>query len=391
MALDTYKEASAWSEAIREALDDGRMPPWHADPRYGHWANDRSLSSTERESLLGWIDANCPQGNSVDSPGEGSGNGWRIKPDVIIEMPEEQIVPAAGQIPYHRVVAPTGFKEDVWVSAIEVRPGNRKAVHHILTFATRPDGELYVEYGFLAAYLPGDDPMVYPSGYAKRIPAGKPIVFQVHYVATGKPEVDRSSIGLVLAKEPVEHEVRSINVEANQFAIPPDVADFALSTSRDFDKPVELLSFTPHMHLRGKDFRYSAVHADGRDEVLLSVPRYDFDWQTTYRLAEPLQLAAGSRVECVAHFDNSSSNPRNPDPTQVVRRGEETFAEMMIGFMEYAVGRDPSKASPLLPVPAPLTTSPPIDPWLSSVPWLIVAGGLVACVLAIRLLRRRPA
>jgi hypothetical protein len=383
MSLGTYREAADRGESIREAVEDGRMPPWHADPRYGRWANDRRLTAAERQTLLDWIEGGCAQGRPVareNLPADPT--GWRIRPGVVIEMPEEQAISPAGQVPYRFVTVPTGFKEDVWVSAAEIRPGNRKVVHHVLVFAPLDIPGIAIDNGMLASYLPGDEPLELPAGYAKRIPAGTPLTFQMHYTPTGKPETDRTAIGLVLAKGPPRCEVRTVHVEPGSFLIPAGAPDHRLDGSRAICERTELLSLTPHMHLRGKDFKYELVHPDGKSETLLSVPKYDFNWQTTYRFAEPRTLPAGSRIDCTAHYDNSAANPNNPDPARDVPMGENVADEMMLGFVDYVVSPQP-RAMPRK------SAGPAARP--SPAPWLASGTALLAAALAARLWRRSNA
>jgi peroxiredoxin len=348
MSLLTYEDAVAWSGMIREVVSEGRMPPWHADPRHGKFSNDRSLSKEERATLLGWIKQKCPKGDAKDAPpAREFVKGWTIgKPDVVFEMPVEQKVPAkAGPrgIPYRYTFVRTGFTEDRWVQAAEVRPGARAVVHHIIVYARlpekrkrggdRPDG---IGHGFLAAYAPGDMPLTLKPGQAKKIPKGALLVFQLHYTPNGIEQKDRSSIGLIFAKKPPRYEVRTRSIAQRRFTIPAGAASHEVRSATAFDRDVDLISLLPHMHLRGKDFKYVAVFPDGKKQTLLSVPRYDFNWQSNYRLAKPLRLPKGTRIECTAHFDNSEDNPNNPDPTKAVRWGEQTWEEMMIGFVDYA-------------------------------------------------------
>jgi hypothetical protein len=383
MPLSRYAEVVALSESIREAVRANRMPPWHADPKYGKWANDRSLSAGERRTLLAWLDAGCPQGRPVAAapPNE---DGWRIKPDVVIECPE-QAVPASGLVSYRYVEAPTGFQTDVWVTAAEVRPGNRKVVHHCLVFA----GEVGFAGAMVASYLPGDEPLQLPAGYAKRIAAGCPLLFQLHYTATGRRERDRTAIGLVFAKEPPAKEVRTMKVEQLEFTIPAGAANYRIESTWVTAHPLELLTFTPHMHLRGKDFKYGVTYPDGKQETLLSVPRYDFNWQTGYRSAAPLEIPAGSRIDCVAHFDNSAGNPANPDPTRQVSQGESTDQEMMIGFVDYAVPRGLLK--PFMPTPNLIRVRRKVPLWQWPEFWAVAATPFVAVGLVLRSRRWRRA
>jgi peroxiredoxin len=346
MPLLTYDDALAWSEMIREVVDEQRMPPWGADPHYGHFSNDRRLPEDDRAALLGWVDAGCPEGNPHEAPPPREfAQGWTIgKPDVVLTMREVAQVPARapGGVPYRYFTVPTNFPEDRWVQAAEARPGNRAVVHHIVVFVREagergkqrhPDG---FGRGLLTAFAPGDLPAVLPPGSAKKIPKGAVLLLQMHYTPNGVEQTDRSSVGLIFAKGPPRREARTRCVLNEDFAIPPGAADHEVRAARTFERDVELLGLFPHMHLRGKDFTYRVVFPDGRSETLLSVPRYDFNWQSNYWLVRPLALPAGTRIECTAHFDNSRGNRNNPDSTRRVHWGDQTWDEMMIGFVDYA-------------------------------------------------------
>jgi len=344
MSLRRYEDAVAWAGPIQEAITEGRMPPWHAGPEFGPFLNDRRLTKDERETLLKWIEQGCPQGEGSPPPPREFVEGWTIgKPDLVFEMPETAEIPAETPprgIPYRYYVVETNFTEDKWVQAAQTRPGARDVVHHIIVFVLPPGqrrlgGEGGLGNGFLVAYAPGDMPFVAPPGMAKKIPKGSRLVFQMHYTPNGKAQKDRSIVGLVFAKEPPQHEVKVKAIATRSFAIPPGAENHQVIASTTFRRDTLLLSFSPHMHLRGKDFCYHAIFPDGTRKTLLAVPRYDFNWQTTYQLAEPLKLPAGTRIQCVAHYDNSSKNPNNPDPNKTVRWGDQTWEEMMIGFVDY--------------------------------------------------------
>ncbi|MFO0954602.1 MAG: redoxin domain-containing protein [Isosphaeraceae bacterium] len=342
--LLTYDDARKHSAMIREVVDNRRMPPWHADPRYGHFANDRSLSPKERAVLLAWVDQGTPLGDLAKAPAAKSfPEGWTIgTPDAVFEIPETEIIPAQGTVPYVHVRVPTRFKEDVWVRAAEARPGDRQAVHHIIVYV---DDHKYLGGGrggsdrrvdsHLCGYAPGDMPSVYPEGSAKLIPAGSDLVFQIHYTPTGTVRMDRSKVGLIFAKGPVKTRAHTLGIAQTRFVIPPGAGNHAVRSSHTFQKDVQLLSFMPHMHLRGKSFEYAATFPDGRREVLLSVPAYDFGWQSYYTLEKPLLLPKGTKIDCLAHFDNSSANPYKPDTSKPVRWGEQTWEEMMIGYVDF--------------------------------------------------------
>ncbi len=346
MPLLSYDDVSAWAQMIREVIEERRMPPWHADPKHGKFRNDRSLSKEERDTLLAWIDQGCPRGDERDQPAPRRfAEGWTIgTPDVVFTMPKEFTVPAKAPrsgIRYQNFVVPTNFEEDRWVQAVEAKPGNKAVVHHIIVYVIQggkrvkdvADG---IGSGMLGAYAPGDLGMVYPAGAAKKIPKGASLVFQMHYTPNGVEQSDRSSVGLIFAKEPPRTEVRMRAIAQQLLLIPPGAENHKAYSSSTFKKDVLLYGLLPHMHLRGKSFEYEAIYPDGTKQVLLSVPRYDFGWQATYYLAEPLRLPAGTRIECTAAFDNSAKNPNNPDPKVLVHWGEQTWEEMMIGFVDYA-------------------------------------------------------
>jgi peroxiredoxin len=347
MPLLTYKDAQAWSEMIREVISERRMPPWHADPKHGHFSNDRSLPEADRAALLTWVDEGCPPGDPKDAPPPRAfASTWSIgKPDVVFSMKEPVTVPATGGqtgIPYQFFTVPTGFTEDRWVAAAEARPGNRAVVHHIIVYVAQPgkkkerdqvDG---IGHGLLCAFAPGDLPAVFPAGAAKKIPRGAALVFQMHYTPNGIEQTDLSSVGLVFTKEPPAREVRTRSIAQEGLDIPAGAANYEARAAMTFEHDIEVLSLMPHMHLRGKDFVYRAVYPDGKKETLLWVPHYDFNWQSNYRLAQRLRLPAGSRIECTAHYDNSSSNPNNPDASSPVRWGDQTWEEMFIGFVDYS-------------------------------------------------------
>jgi peroxiredoxin len=334
-------KAAGWAEMIAEVVEDGRMPPWHADPKYGHFANDRRLTDAEKKLVRAWVDNGAPAGDlSRLPPTPTFTTGWQLPrpPDKVVAMSDRpKDVPAEGAVKYQYFVVDPGFKEDKWVSAVEVRPGNRAVVHHILILELTPGGRNVDgggTRGYLAAYVPGLRAEPYPAGMAKRIPAGTRLVFQIHYTPNGTKQSDQSQIGFVFADpKTVNYEVRTTSAVTRSLSIPPHTADYRTeaTTSRGTADGTLLLGMNPHMHLRGKAFSFEAVYPDGKTQTLLDVPRYDFNWQTSYRLVEPLKLPTGTRVHAVAHFDNSDDNPNNPDPTKQVRWGEQTWNEMMIG------------------------------------------------------------
>jgi hypothetical protein len=353
MPLMTYSDASDWSAMIREVVDTRRMPPWHADPAHGKFENNRSLSSEERETMLRWIDQGCPEGNQSDlPPPRVFADGWRIgKPDAVFTMPHDFTVPAKAPprgIPYQYFMVKTNFDEDKWVQAAEARPGNRAVVHHVIVYASAPNQmpknhEDRIGNGFLVGEAPGDMPAVFPPGVAKKLPKGGVLMFQMHYTPNGTEQKDQTSVGLIFAKEPPKLEMRTRAISARGFVIPPGDPNHQVVSQSTFRSDAIIYSLMPHMHLRGKNFRFEVVFPDSRRETLLSVPRWDFNWQSNYRLEKPLHLPAGSRIECTAHYDNSPNNLSNPDPTKAVRWGDQTWQEMMIGFVDYAYLNQPAK------------------------------------------------
>lgn len=345
--LMTYPEAKRWSTSIVEVLEERRMPPWHADPAHGKFSNDRSLSEEEKKTLLSWVAGGAAEGELKDLPPERKfpEGPWTIgAPDVVLSMPRPFKVKAEGTLPYQWFSVPTNFQEDRWVQAIEVKPGNRSVVHHILIFVTegeadsRPEGNRPrgdAGDGQLTGYVPGDEATVFPVGMGKKIPKGASLQFQVHYTPIGKPVEDQSSVAMIFAKETPTQEVRTVGIVGRPLEIPAGASNHEVRAEVTAPAEATVLSLWPHMHLRGKDFRFTARYPDGREEILLSVPHYDFNWQSTYVLAEPKKVPKGTVVSCVAHFDNSAANPNNPDPTQAVRWGPQTDDEMMIGYVDF--------------------------------------------------------
>jgi peroxiredoxin len=343
-ALTTYEEAAGWSAMIREVVKDNRMPPWHADPKHGSFSNDRRLDPMERDLLLGWVDQGCPKGDDKDLPAKKVWpDGWAIgKPDKIFEMKEEFKVPSRALfgVPYKYFTVDSGFDEDVWVQAAEARPGNRAVVHHIIIYVIPPSGERGpredgIGRDLLVAYAPGDIPLVLEPGAAKKIKKGSKIVFQMHYTPIGEEMKDRSSVGMIFAKEPPKFEAKTRAISQQRFAIPAGDANYKVVSTTALDRDAMLVSLMPHMHLRGKSFKYDVTFPDGKTETILSVPHYDFAWQTSYRLTKPLALPKGTKIDCTAYFDNSADNLNNPNPRVTVLWGDQTWEEMMIGFIDY--------------------------------------------------------
>jgi len=347
-ALSTFDEVAAQGAAIRQAIERGVMPPWFATaPTAGHatgWANDKSLAASEKSDLLKWISGGKPEGNPADAPLPRTfPDGWRIgTPDHIVQLPKPLPVKATGIMPYQDVIVDAAILEDKWVRAMEIRPTAPAVVHHVLVFLLPPEsseadrsaGNNEAD-GFYAAYAPGHDALIYPEGFGKKLPAGSRLKFQMHFTPNGTATEDQSRIGFVFSKEPPEHLVHVSGIANTKLSIPPGAENHRETASQVIHADTTLLAFFPHMHLRGKAFRYVAVYPDGRSQTLLDIPRYDFNWQLSYRLAEPVELPRGTVVNLTAWFDNSRSNPANPDPGRTVTWGPQTEDEMLIGYIEH--------------------------------------------------------
>ena len=359
MSLLSYQEVRPWAKSIRQKVVERSMPPWSADPHVGKFSNNPSLSQKEIDAIVSWVDAGAPKGDDKDMPPTPKFvEGWTIgTPDVVLAMQEEYSIPADGTVPYLYFTIPTNFKEDKWIQAMEIRPGNRSVVHHVIAFVQEAGasgrggrgGE--GGRGQLGGITPNKSGVVFAPGTARLIKAGSSVVFQMHYTTNGQATKDRTSIGLVFSKEPPNKTLVTGSAMNARFAIPPGDDNYEVKSSMTFKEDVHLTTFMPHMHFRGKDFTYTAVYPDGRSEVVLRVPKYDFNWQLTYVLEKPLALPKGTRLDCVAHFDNSTKNKFNPDPTKEVRWGDQTWEEMMIGWFtftrdaeqrETAVAKSPS-------------------------------------------------
>ncbi|HEV3164763.1 MAG TPA: redoxin domain-containing protein [Isosphaeraceae bacterium] len=338
-SLTSYKQAAGWAETIAEVVADRRMPPWHASPEFGSFQNDARLTDDERTQIADWVAAGAPEGDRRDLPEPSQYvDGWRIpKPDLIFEMPEEVEVPADGSIPYRYFAVNPKLDHDTWIQASQVRPGNPSVVHHLVVFVLPPGSKGLASPGtdFLAAYSPGMPPRNAPEGLAKVIPAGSLLLFQVHYTPKGTPQKDRSRVGLVLADpKTVRRRMVSQPVMNGDIRIPPQAADYQAQAVQRFDQDMILYSMLPHMHLRGKSFRFEVTYPDGRQEVLLDVPRYEFDWQNVYVPNTPKLMPEGTVMRCQAHFDNSAQNASNPDPAATVTFGEQTNDEMLVGYLD---------------------------------------------------------
>jgi peroxiredoxin len=339
-SLATYKQAAGWAGMIDEVVQAGRMPPWHASPEYGSFSNEARLSEDEKRTIAAWVVAGSPEGDPRDLPEPAHYlEGWRIPaPDLIIPLPEVVQIPAEGTMPYQNFVIDPKLTKDVWVRASQVRPGNRSVVHHLVVFVLPPGTDDESKIDFLAGYAPGMPPRILPEGVARFVPAGSLLKFQVHYTPRGIPQADRSEIGLVFADpKTIRKEMTAVAAINTDLRIPAGAADFAVEADHRFDQDTIVYSLLPHMHLRGKSFRFEAVYPDRRREVLLDVPRYEFDWQNVYVFSRPKLMPEGTVLRCLARYDNSADNPSNPDPKRTVTWGEQTQDEMLVGYVEVAL------------------------------------------------------
>jgi len=363
MPLVSYDQTRPWASAVAHAVQTKMMPPWFADPRYGHFADDPSLTEHQISTISAWATAGAPAGDEHDAPpAKQWAEGWNIsRPDFLVKMPQPVPIPAQGEIEYTYEIVPTHFTEDRWVQMSEFRPGSASHVHHAVVYIRPPDsqwlrhapiGEPFtastlkdpLEHrqahettsDLLLVYAPGSSPDQWPDGMAKFVPAGSDLVFQMHYTTNGTADQDQTGIGLVFAKTSPQQRVITLQLNNHALIIPPGADDFRVEVQGTLPHDATLLSLFPHMHLRGKRFEYDIVRDDGSVEVLLRV-NYHFHWQLSYRLAEPRLLKAGTKLRAIAWYDNSKNNLHNPDPTTTVTWGDQTSDEMMVGFFDVAV------------------------------------------------------
>ncbi len=348
MPFTTYQETRPWAKAIRRAVLTKKMPPWFGDPCCGKFANDRALARSEIETLARWADSGAARGSEADAPPARVWmEGWNIpRPDLVVSPPRAFRVPAKGAVEYQYFIAGPRFTEDKWVSAVEVRPGNAPVVHHAVVYIREP-GDTWTrgptKADILAVYAPGTAPDVFLPGMAKFIPAGAELVVEIHYTPVGKAAEDRTRVGMVFAKESPAKRVLTLQMNQDTFRIPAGRRDYRVSVWGTLPNDALLLALFPHMHLRGKAFEFTRILDNGQPETLLRVSPYDFSWQLWYRLAAPVPLQKGTRLNWIATYDNSAANPRNPDPTADVGYGFQSWEEMMIGFFDVAVDANVDK------------------------------------------------
>jgi mono/diheme cytochrome c family protein len=349
MSLTTFDAARPWAKSIKQRVVSRAMPPWGADPAHGTFKNDPRLTEKEIDTIVAWVDAGAPKGDDKDLPvAPKFADGWTIgKPDAIFTMDEEFTIPADGAVPYKYFKAPTGLTEDKWIQAIEIHPGARAQVHHVIAFTQpagsvpKPGGELGpTNIGGITPNKPG---LVFEPGVARLLRGNSDIVMQIHYTTNGTEAKDRTTIGVIYAKQPPTKMVAGGMAINPRFVIPAGDGNAEVRATTPLNRDTLVTGFTPHMHVRGKDMTYIAHYPDGTDETLLSVPKYDFNWQITYELAKPKLMPKGTKLEVMAHYDNSTGNKFNPDPTKDVRWGDQTWEEMMIGF--FSTVQPPAVAS----------------------------------------------
>jgi hypothetical protein len=363
MAFESYEETRRYAGAIAAAAQNRSMPPWFAEKGVGQFTNDPSLNEGEMAMLAVWAKANAPAGNLADAPAPRKWTGrWTIPaPELEVKMTEPVKIPADGEVDYTYEIVPTHFTEGRWVQSSEILPGLPQNVHHAVVYVRLPDSSwlrhapvgkpftsasltteedrrsaMWTDGDILLVYAPGSTPDRWPAGMAKFIPAGSDLVFQMHYTTNGKAGVDETRIGLIFAKEAPAQRVLTLQLTNDHFVIPPGAPDFRVEARGTLPNDATLLSFFPHMHLRGKRFEYNIIHKDRSIEPLLRV-NYHFHWQMSYPLLHPRVLAAGTELQAVAWFDNSRGNMHNPDPEAAVVWGEQTSEEMMVGFFDVAV------------------------------------------------------
>jgi hypothetical protein len=338
MSLMTYEDARPWARSIKQKVTARQMPPWGADAPAGTFKNDPTLTQSEIDTIAAWVDAGAPKGDDRDLPKKPEfADGWTIgKPDVIFTMEEDFKIPAEGAVEYQYIRIPNTLTEDKWIQALEIRPGAAAQVHHVIAFTqpkgTAPSGQGLLGPTNIGGTTPNKPGLVFPTGVARMLRANQDITLQMHYTTNGKAATDRTRVGIIFAKEPPKKLAAGGMVIQPRFVIPAYDGNAEVKASNVLRRDTLLTTLTPHMHVRGKDMTYIAHYPDGTSETLLRVPKYDFNWQITYELAAPKTLPAGTRLEVIAHYDNSTTNKFNPDPSKDVRWGDQTWEEMMIGF-----------------------------------------------------------
>ena len=351
--LDTYADVVAHAAMIRDVIERGTMPPWFAaKPETGHasvWSNDRSLTAADRNDMVAWLKGRQTEGDAADAPIPRTfAEEWTLgKPDYVVQLPKPIAIKATGTMPYQFVTTETKLAEDKWVQGYEILPTDRSVVHHVLVNVhEKGKGKIRDREegigGYWAAYVPGNAGQLYPDGFAKKLPAGATVSFQIHYTPSGEATEDQLKMGLIFAKSEPKYVVTTIPLADSDLNIPPGEANHLETITRPVPVDINVMAYMAHMHVRGKSFNFELTTPDGKTETLLDIPRYDFNWQLRYDYREPKVIPKGSRVKVTAVFDNSDGNPANPDPDKLVHWGPQTYEEMLIGYVETyaAVGEE---------------------------------------------------
>jgi hypothetical protein len=398
MSLLTYRDARPWAKSIAARVSNGTMPPWHADPAHGQFLNDRRLADAEKTTIMNWVNAGAGEGSPADLPPAPTyDSGWTIgQPDAVFAMQEDYPLPAAGTVAYQYFEVPTNLTEDRWVQAMEVKAGDPAVLHHVIVYARPPtpatpprpasapapsaasgprpvplfdfDAGTQIPAGqtggpplppdqrrppgpndrpavrlgpAVGGFTPGQFTRVYQEGTAMKLPAGTTLVLQMHYTPSGKATTDRTRIGVKFAKAAPRTELRWASLANGSLHIPAGADDYPVGANMTINRDITLWSMLPHTHVRGKRWSYEATYPDGRTEIILAVPQYDFNWQTDYVFKEPLKLPKGTKIRATAWYDNSSANKSNPDPTKDVWWGDQTWEEMMFTALTFSL--DPQK------------------------------------------------
>ena len=338
-SMDSHRKVTGWADMMAETVRGGRMPPWQADPGFGHFSNAMELNVQEKRMLLAWLDGGAPKDGEAD-PLESfkapDPRAWRMgQPDLIVQLPEPQEIPAEGVLEYKYYEMPLNLPAGTWVSGTEIRVTQPQVMHHVLVYMRRPGESIDFTQEYIASYVPGHDPGFYPKDTGKPVPPNATLLFQLHYTTNGKAVVDTPELGIYLHKSPPAHEIFLGSAVNKDFYVPafePEVeADATFTAPSD----ILIYSLSPHMHYRGSRMFFEAFYPDGEREVLLSVPDYDFYWQHSYHLAQPKRVPAGTTIRVAGAFDNSVRNPINPDPSQRLGWGDQSTDEMFIGSVLY--------------------------------------------------------
>jgi mono/diheme cytochrome c family protein len=351
MSLMSFDDARPWAKSIKQRVVSRAMPPWGADPAHGVFRNDPTLADKDIATIVAWVDAGAPKGDDKDLPVAPTfADGWTIgKPDAVFAMETPFEIPASGTVPYQYIRVPMNVSEDKWLQAIEIAPEARAHVHHVIAY-TQPAGQPINQGGVLGptnigGVTPNKPGLVFPDGVARHLTGKSDLILQVHYTTNGTAATDRTKVAVIYAKEPPKKQAAGGLALNPRFVIPAGEGSHEVRATQKLQRDTVLTTLTPHMHTRGKDMTYIAHYPDGKSETLLSVPKYDFNWQITYQLAEAKTLPKGTEIEVIAHFDNSTANKFNPDPTKDVRWGDQTWEEMMIGFWSTVVDPPASTSS----------------------------------------------